>query len=462
MKGNGLVIPYKSYGANAKNYRIVAVPLHLDDDSIRTIMYPHLQEYDKRKWRMHTYINDGDKPSTTEYKNGLETVKPGRGYWFVIKDSTESNKTIYSGKGRTVDASIESPFSVDVQKGWNQIGNPYNIALRISDIKNYKKNTSYSTSEWYKWEGAYNNGDTLNTMQGALMYAEKSGKLYFPTTKVLYKKQNNEPGQALNLRAGLRIGNETELEEEQDNWKLNLKLQTKEQSYHLASIGMHEGASESKDKFDHLTPPRFIDYLELGFPHPEYAWNSFTSDIVPVKESHIFTAQINSEKEGIKTLSWNENTFKDKEKKLYLYDSEKEKVIDMSLQSTYVFESKQTRTIKFYYGDEYFIAHALKPNSITLSAPVPNPFSESTSMSVSLPKDSASNEAYSIDLSVYNSFGQKVATLANGSYPTGFYKFDWNGYSASGIKEASGLYVIKLKVESNGVDRVITRKVVVR
>jgi flagellar hook assembly protein FlgD len=54
-----------------------------------------------------------------------------------------------------------------------------------------------------------------------------------------------------------------------------------------------------------------------------------------------------------------------------------------------------------------------------------------------------------IDLSVYNIVGQKVATLANGSYRVGSYNVIWNGRDSAGNPAASGIYYYRLKTGDN-------------
>ena len=115
--------------------------------------------------------------------------------------------------------------------------------------------------------------------------------------------------------------------------------------------------------------------------------------------------------------------------------------------------------LSVYYGSEVFIEDKLQPERITLGIPYPSPFTEKTSFSVSLPADMNS---YAVKLNVYNAFGQEVQTIADGEFAAGFYNFTWDGLSANGEKQASGVYIVKLKVDAAGLQREIIRKVMVR
>lgn len=73
------------------------------------------------------------------------------------------------------------------------------------------------------------------------------------------------------------------------------------------------------------------------------------------------------------------------------------------------------------------------PEQFALNQNYPNPFNAVTNIVFGLPKPS------NVDLSVYNSLGQKVATLVSGPMPAGYHKATWN---ASDF--ASGVYFYKL------------------
>ena len=77
----------------------------------------------------------------------------------------------------------------------------------------------------------------------------------------------------------------------------------------------------------------------------------------------------------------------------------------------------------------------------------PNPFSNSTFISYSLLKNS------NVSLEVYNSVGQKITSLANGSYGAGNYKFEFNPYD---LNLNSGIYFLRF----NSDDKTETLKLI--
>ena len=76
--------------------------------------------------------------------------------------------------------------------------------------------------------------------------------------------------------------------------------------------------------------------------------------------------------------------------------------------------------------------------AVAISRVYPNPFSQSTSVEVSLAK------AENISLSVYNLKGQCVSKLYNGIKASGTSSFSWNGKDTNGNSCTPGIYFLKL------------------
>jgi len=86
--------------------------------------------------------------------------------------------------------------------------------------------------------------------------------------------------------------------------------------------------------------------------------------------------------------------------------------------------------------------------SLALASASPNPLSKSTSIAFSLPKSG------SVDLTVYDIAGRKVATLAQGTMSAGSHEVSWNG-----AKAPAGVYLYRLSFEGK---TLTNRMVVVR
>ena len=79
-----------------------------------------------------------------------------------------------------------------------------------------------------------------------------------------------------------------------------------------------------------------------------------------------------------------------------------------------------------------------KPRSFHLEQNYPNPFNHATHIGFTLKQSS------SVSLQVFNTHGQLVATLVEGTRPAGTYQTVWDGRDAQGQAVSSGAYIVRL------------------
>lgn len=79
-------------------------------------------------------------------------------------------------------------------------------------------------------------------------------------------------------------------------------------------------------------------------------------------------------------------------------------------------------------------------SSFTLNQNYPNPFNPTTTIEFSLERPSQ------VELTVFNSLGQKVKTLVNGFVANSLNRVEWNGTDEAGRVVPSGIYFYTLKV----------------
>jgi hypothetical protein len=87
------------------------------------------------------------------------------------------------------------------------------------------------------------------------------------------------------------------------------------------------------------------------------------------------------------------------------------------------------------------------PYSYNLLTNYPNPFNPGTTIEYTVLRRS------DIELSIFNSIGQKVVTLVTGQVASGKYSVEWDGASSSGEAAPSGLYLCRLKVNNQQLTR---------
>jgi hypothetical protein len=76
------------------------------------------------------------------------------------------------------------------------------------------------------------------------------------------------------------------------------------------------------------------------------------------------------------------------------------------------------------------------PTTYSLNQNYPNPFNPSTTIKFTLP------ETTNVTLTIYNTLGQKVSELVNGSLEAGYHSYRWDAGSV-----ASGIYIYELRTE---------------
>lgn len=93
------------------------------------------------------------------------------------------------------------------------------------------------------------------------------------------------------------------------------------------------------------------------------------------------------------------------------------------------------------------------PENFELLQNYPNPFNPSTQITYNL------KSAADVQLTVYNSLGQKVKTLVNENVAAGAHTVEWNGTNMAGENVVSGIYFYTLKAndKSNTMKMILLR-----
>jgi len=93
--------------------------------------------------------------------------------------------------------------------------------------------------------------------------------------------------------------------------------------------------------------------------------------------------------------------------------------------------------------DQNMKEFSLKPN-------YPNPFNPSTNIAYDIPKNST------VDVSIFNVLGQKIATLVTGQVAAGAHTAVWNGTTQNGVPVTSGVYFARMTARADATGEVFT------
>jgi hypothetical protein len=407
-------IPFTSnFGGTSATYEMFSLPYVLTDKNISGI-FDELGAPDKTQWRLFHF--QGGK--YIEYPDNITTLEIGQGYWFNAKEKID----IKPGAGELAKANQTTPFQLTVEAGWNQIGNPYPFNIDWKTIKDANQAAGLNSLFLFE-ESNYVKKDVLAKFKGAFVFSDKGGTINFPLS-------------AKTSSAGRTNGQDLMPTVDEIAWRMPIQLSLNG-LLQVSSIGMHPEAKTSKDKFDEITIPRFIDYLEMDTYHEEFFAHNFASDVVPTTNntSWLFTVSSN-QKAGEATLSWNQQSIIDSQSKIAILDLQTQTLVDMKSTSNYRFRWSEGRQFKILYSKE----GELLPGITLLGNGYPNPFVGS----VTIPFLLEQNQSH-IEVIVYDMLGRKIKTLGKSNAKAGIHNLDWDGSNEQGEEVESALYLYQLR-----------------
>jgi hypothetical protein len=410
------------FAGNRSSIKIISIPFVLSNNAVEAV-FGALGAYNKKVWRLAHYSNG----KNVEFQSpGFPTIERGLGFWFNAKVGSLNLKTT-SGNAGPNDS--DNPFILNLNEGWNQIGNPYPFAIDWSDVLTDNTAAATGVGGLRKYRGESQNfvgGDDLGVFEGAFVFAESATEL-----KVNVSLKNR-------FDAGRKSQEEISCDLGGDAWELPIKLRQGQSFLDLAGIGMRPEARISKDRFDDIRLPRLDEYLDVTFEHPEYKFSHFSKDIVPTKEEYTwtFTAESSSALEGI-TLEWDNSMFGENSAQLFLLDLTDATVVNMRSQNSYTYNGSEKREFRIYYIRSQ---KEFSPGIYIASAPFPNPARTNVNVNIVLPD---AHQRYSVLLQIFDFSGRPVKQIHYSGLQGGMHQLQWNTDSED---VASGTYFLRTTI----------------
>jgi len=447
-----------NYGKEKSDYQMVSVPLNLEAKSIAKVFEDNFGSYNTENWRMFGYDNNGTNEGYKEYKSGLSDVVPGKAYWIIVRDEPGADKKdINVGEGATVTVTKENPFQITLNKGWNQIGNPYNFNISWEDVLAFNEIpddviVSKKIKRYTKTSGksGYEDLNELPRLSGAFVHTTKAITLKIP----VIRNSSIPNGRKADGGGSNPIDDE--------NWQVSIDLFSGNTYSKINGFGMHKEANDLNDKYDSPSLPTsgFVGDLSLKFNNSSNKKTRHSRDIVSIRDNYIWEFDLAANVKGENVaLNWSalQNDFP--EENLMLYDESIEEVIDMKTASSYRVNRSDVSKFKIYYGDDAFIKENLKPASVFLGQSFPNPFTFETTIPFSL---TDANDAYEIEINIFNIAGQQVKRIAKRNFAPGFHEIVWNGKDERNSRISSGIYIYKMTVRSGNFSKKLFGRVVLQ
>ena len=111
---------------------------------------------------------------------------------------------------------------------------------------------------------------------------------------------------------------------------------------------------------------------------------------------------------------------------------------DLSLWADVWLKTVPSQSLGKWISQNEELSTITKPSDFSFSKNYPNPFNPETAISYASPKESH------VLIEVYNGLGQKIATLVNEHFPTGYHTTRWDGRDAADKKAPAGIYLCRM------------------
>ncbi len=409
-------------------YQMVSVPLSINAPEIDSVFLDDYGSYDPKNWRIFKWqpeLND-----YAEYNSIVGNVSPGNSFWLINKE------------GRTFDvdnASSVSSFNnytITVQPGYNQIGDPFAFPVDWLSIGN----AGLLLQAPLRW-----NPDTQEYEMDQLVLQPWEGYwIYNPLSTIinLDVSPNTMLGksQSPNLFAAYK----------NDEFMVQLKalLGSSGRQDQQNFVGMMEGAKEDLDKFDVMKPPAITDDIELLI---ESNRNYYARNVVPVsKDGAFWDFKVSTHNPGKAfSLAINRISAVPDNFNIWMLDRDREIPLDVDNGIVEITTPENgISSLRIIIGTEdYAKIHSenisLIPNEYALYQNYPNPFNPSTTISYQLKEKGA------VTLEVFDILGRRINSLVNNTVQSpGTHSLSWDGMNSHGEKVASGIYIYQLRSKS--------------
>ncbi len=422
-------------GASRKAYRMISFPVDLDNNSAQSAFAAsHLGELgDKGDWQLYRWDRALNQfISATNSSHSFGNIISGKSYLLI----TRKAKSLNSGSGISV---VPGSAQSLILPGWNMISNPYTFPISWNSVVWENNNRVELRNLVILNNGRFEYVDEnalrlfrLDPWKGYFYYSDTSTFIMkFPARDAgLFSKEISEnPVPPL-------FAIQAEL------------LSAQNDRVGIIEFGEHAEALNGLDPLDKPALPAFSGediqirlsgpvgkLLHSDFRRNSESGNSWDFEIIKLERDQSLSLMFNGTEnltDGFMLAVLNRNTGK---------------LEYMTSGADHRVRGSGTGTVQFraFVGTkDYIESQALNtiPSEFYLAQNYPNPFNPSTTIHYGLPSSS------NVELSIYNSLGQKVRTLYSGIQNAGQQRIVWNGRNDNGAPVSSGIYIFRASIRS--------------
>ncbi|MBM2840810.1 MAG: Choice-of-anchor protein, partial [Bacteroidetes bacterium] len=401
-------------------YKMISIPLELNDPSVGGVLFDDYNPYDRSRWRLFRW--EGGNYVEHPAISGMFT--PGTAFWLI----TQSGFGFDADNGRSVNSALPSQITIPV--GWSQIACPFIFPVAWDIVVNSQS----VQGPFYYDNGQYTpNVRVLRPWEGYFVWNDSSQPITISVPPV-------------EAPPTLTQFNEQRLLHTANDFILKLSATTEEglnDSYNY--VGFVDGAGAGRDNIDIAEPPMIGDFVSLSImqenaryvgdfkPRGEAGqrWDMEVMSTLNRPPVHVQMQQFGRLPDGFG---------------VYVLDQDDFSALGISNNhfSMQLGEAGTVRRLVVIIGTEQYARDnsngiPLVPIEYALNQNYPNPFNPATTIGYQL------NKRGEVKLEIYNLLGQRVRTLVDAEQVTGVYSVEWDGRNGLGLNAASGVYIYRLR-----------------
>ncbi|MEP0545293.1 MAG: Ig-like domain-containing protein [Rhodothermales bacterium] len=410
-------------------YRMVSVPLVLDDPSPLAVFGDDYGDYGPTSWRLLRYLPLAERYA--EFPDLNAAVVPGAAFWLAAY--AEASGSFDVENGLSVDAS--EPVLLTLAPGWNQIGTPFAFPVAWDAVLG-SETDGIQTPDF--WDGTqYVERAVLDPWVGyfVLNGTEETVTLRVPPTEAGQTRSATRPA----------------AKEGEEGYRLRLLAEARDRGLRDTQnlLGFADGAAEGRDRLDRAEPPPITTHLRLSAVEDGVrlgrsfrpagtdgaAWELEVTATPDVLDAGPLAVRVALEEVGGRPDGYDVHVLDlDREVPLTLLES----AFELTLSA-----ARPVQRLRLIAGTDGFADAArggisLAPVAFALAPAYPNPFAGTTTLAYELP------EPADVTLDVFDLLGRRVAVLADGVQEAGRYTARWDG-TVAGAPAANGVYVYRLR-----------------
>jgi hypothetical protein len=419
-------------GDSQTAYRLISVPLDLDDKNPRVVLEDDLGSYDDTKWRFSELRAD---QTYAEFPN-TSSMTPGKAFWLLIKDA---GKVIDTGSG--LSNVTDQEFKIALHPGWNFVGNPFNFSIPVEKLRLQ----SGAAVELRSYTGSWNEPDTnpvvsIAPFEGYALFNEATTADTLLIEPDLSSSTNSSRKNLTATAAATGM-----------LWSIRISAQCQEARDVDNVAAITSGAAPGYDAWDRPEPPPVGEYVSVYFPHREWEppTPNYCADVRPeFSQGEIWEFEVSTNIRDKVNLTFTGVENVPVEFEAWMIDEVLKLSHNLREDNAYTIAGEgpnHPKRLKLIVGLPDFVDRNLTevkaiPKKYELSQNFPNPFNPATTIRFGLPRDER------VTLKVYNLLGEEVITLVNDEpRAAGYYAAIWDGRNKDGQIVASGVYVYRMQ-----------------